>query len=109
MTQVVSTTPGGPTMTGEVAELDVSADGSRVLIGKKVGEDADGNDLYDLYMHVGSSPNSVEVVDTASGVIFDGMTSDGTKVFFSTRMPSPATPTPASISTRADVGAAAPR
>ena len=39
---------------------------------------------YDLYMHVGNSPNSIEVVDSPNGVIFDGMTDDGSKVFFTT-------------------------
>jgi hypothetical protein len=83
-TQVASTMPNGTTMTGTVAALDVSADGSRVLIGKLVGTDAAGNDYYDLYMHIGASPNSVEVADTESGVLFNGMTSDGSRVFFTT-------------------------
>ncbi len=83
-TQLVSTTPAGSPISGEVAELDVSSDGSRVLIGKVAGEDAAGNKLYDLYMHVGTSPNSIEVVDSSSGVIYNGMTEDGTKVFFTT-------------------------
>jgi hypothetical protein len=83
-TQLVSTTPAGSPISGEVAELDVSSDGSRVLIGKVTGEDAAGNKLYDLYMHVGSNPNSVEVVDSPSGVLYDGMTGDGSKVFFTT-------------------------
>jgi hypothetical protein len=55
-----------------------------VLVGKAVSTDAKGNTYYDLYMHVGSSPNSVQVADTANGVIFNGMTSDGSKVFFTT-------------------------
>ena len=84
-TQVVSTLPNGSTMSGSgIAELDVSADGDRVLIGKRVGEDGAGNEFFDLFMHVGSSPNSVQVVDTASGVVFNGMTADGSKVFFTT-------------------------
>ncbi len=83
-TQVVSTLPNGSTMTGTVAGLDVSSDGSRVLVGKAVSTDAKGNTYYDLYMHVGNSPNSVQVADTANGVLFNGMTSDGSKVFFTT-------------------------
>ena len=83
-TQVVSTMPNGSTMTGEVAELDVSNDGSRVLVGKVVGEDAAGNKLYDLYMHVGNSADSIQVADAPSGVIFDGMTGDGGMVYFTT-------------------------
>jgi len=85
VTQVVSTMPNGATMTGQLAQLDISSDGERVLVGRLVGADADGNRYFDLYMHEGSSPNSVTVADTANGVLFNGMTSDGTKVFFTTR------------------------
>jgi hypothetical protein len=83
-TQVVSTLPNGSTMTGTVAGLDVSSDGSRVLVGKAVSTDAKGNTRYDLYMHIGSSANSVLVAETPNGVLFNGMTSDGSKVFFTT-------------------------
>ena len=86
-TQVVSTLPSGSPITGEVAELDVSSDGSRVLVGKVVGEDGTGNRYYDLYMHIGTSPNSVKVIESASGAIYNGMTSDGEKVFFTTSDP----------------------
>ena len=83
-TQVVSTLPNGSTMTGTVAGLDVSSDGSRVLVGKAVSTDAKGNTYYDLYMHVGNSPNSVQVADTTNGVLFNGMNADGSEVFFTT-------------------------
>ena len=83
-TQLASTTPAGAPISGEVAELDVSSDGSRVLIGRPVGEDAAGNTLYDLFMHVGTSPNSIQVADTPSGVVYNGMTDDGAEVFFTT-------------------------
>jgi hypothetical protein len=83
-TQVVSTLPSGTAMSGSPAELDISANGGRILIGLPVSTDSAGNTYYDLYMHIGSSPNSVVVADTASGVLFDGMTGDGTKVFFTT-------------------------
>jgi len=84
-TQVVSTMPNGTVMSGSgIAALDVSGDGERVLVGKQVGEDGAGNRFFDLYMHVGNSPNSVEVVDTTNGVSFAGMTEDGSKVFFTT-------------------------
>ncbi len=86
-TQLVSTLPNGTPITGEVAELDVSSDGSRVLIGKVVGEDAAGNRYYDLFMHVGNSPNSIKVLESASGAIYNGMTDDGGKVFFTTPDP----------------------
>jgi hypothetical protein len=83
-TQVVSTQPNGTPMTGTVAGLDVSTNGSRVLVGKAVSTDAKGNTYYDLFMHVGNSPNSVQIADTANGVLFNGMTADGSKVFFTT-------------------------
>jgi hypothetical protein len=83
-TQVASTLPDGSTMTGTVAELDMSADGSRILIGRLISTDTAGNGYYDLYMHMGESDESVPVADTASGVVFNGMTADGTKVLFTT-------------------------
>ncbi len=84
-TQVVSTMPDGSTMPGSgTAELDVSADGSRVLIGREVGTDAAGNRYYDLYMHVGDDPHSVLVAAPPHGVLYAGMSADGSKVFFTT-------------------------
>ena len=84
-TQVVSTMPDGTTMSGRVAELDLSTDGSRVLIGKFVREEGEGNEYFDLYMHEGNSAKSITVADTPGGVLFNGMTADGTRVFFTTR------------------------
>ncbi len=84
-TQLVSTTPGGDAIEAgmDVSELDLSANGSRVLIGTKVSDDAAGNEYAHLYMHMGTDPNSVDVTPGASaGVLYDGMTSDGSKVFF---------------------------
>ncbi len=85
-TQVVSTTPGGSAIAGgEVAELDISHDGSRIVIGKKVGS-VGGNDYYHLYMHIGTSPHSVDLTPgTTSGVLFDGMNESGSRVFFTTK------------------------
>ena len=85
-TQVVSTSDSGATIANGdgVAALDVSANGERVLIGKLVGTDGEGNNYWDLYMHVDHSAQSVKVVETASGAQFAGMTSDGSKVFFTT-------------------------
>lgn len=86
-TQVVSTLPNGLTIeagSGVVA-LDVSADGSRILIGRLVSTDAAGNQYFDLFMHQGSSANSIPVADTPAGVLFAGMTSDGGQVLFTTR------------------------
>jgi hypothetical protein len=85
-TQVVSTTAAGDTMTGSgIGELDVSSDGSRVVVGRKVSEDSAGNEYWQLYMHVGTSPDASELTPGASdGVLYDGMTADGSKVFFTT-------------------------
>jgi hypothetical protein len=104
-TQVVSTLPGGATMTGPgIAALDVSSDGSRVLVGKLVATDGAGNEYFDLYMHVGSNPKSVQVVDSLSGALYVGMSSDGSEVYFTTP-DQVASDTDASVDLyRADVG-----
>ena len=85
-THVVSKTPSGETMKeegSEIAELDISADGSHVLIGKLAGE-AEGAKLYHLYMNVGDEAKTIELTPgAAKGVRFDGMTADGKKVFLS--------------------------
>ena len=102
-TQLVSTEPSGATLTGEgIAELDVSTDGSRVIVGKKVSEDGAGNEYRHLYMHIGTSPDSIDLTPGATdGALFDGMTADGSKVFFTTDDSSSVkTPTEKPISTR---------
>ena len=82
--RVVSTMPDGATMTGAgIAELGISSNGDRVLVGKLV-KDTAGAEYFDLYMNVGGDPKSVQVVDSTSGVIFNGMTDDGSKVYFTT-------------------------
>jgi hypothetical protein len=89
-TQVVSTLPNGSTIAAgtDVAELDISGDGLRIVIGVPVSTDSDGNHYYHLYMHVGGSPNSIDLTPgTASGALYDGMTGDGSKVFFTTTDP----------------------
>lgn len=85
-TNVVSKTPSGQTMTGPgIAELDVSADGTRVLIGRLVSTDAAGNRYWHLYMNVGGAEQSIDLMPgPTSGGIYAGMTADGTAVFFST-------------------------
>jgi hypothetical protein len=99
-TQVVSTDSSGNPLTclqgagtcrspgnGDgIAELDISEDGSHILTGQKISTDAMGNDYYHLYMHIGSSPNAADLTPGASGgVLYDGMTADGSKVFFTTK------------------------
>ena len=87
-TQVVSTMPNGETMGGQVAELGVSADGSRVVFGKFLGEDVDGNELFHLYMHIGNTEGSYDLTPgTTTGALYNGMTNDGSMVYFSTKDP----------------------
>ena len=99
-THVVSNAPGGgalpcPQGAGKcnaansdsngISELDVSGDGSHILLGQKVATDADGNVYWHLYMNVGDSIKTIDLTPgTASGVLYDGMTADGSKVFFTT-------------------------
>jgi hypothetical protein len=87
VTNVVSKTPNGATMTGPgIAELDISSDGSRIVIGRRVGTDAAGNSLYHLYMNVGDAGRTVDLTPGASsGALYDGMSADGTKVYFTSR------------------------
>jgi Tol biopolymer transport system component len=67
----------------EVAELDVSSDGSRVLIGADESEDAAGNEYVHLFLHRAGTAASSELAPAAtSGVLFAGMSADGSKVFF---------------------------
>jgi hypothetical protein len=86
-TQVVSTLPSGSAIAGgEVAELAVSADGSRIVVGKQLSTDGAGNALYRLYMHLGESSQSVDLTpDASEGVLFDGMDESGRRIFFTTK------------------------
>jgi len=84
ITRVVSKTPLGATMTGKgIGELGISQDGSRILVSRKVGEDANKNSLYRLYLNIADSGKTIELTPGANkGVLFDGMTSNGSSVFF---------------------------
>ena len=81
-THVVSKTPNGPTMKEEgkeIAELDISANGSRILIGQLV-EEAEGAKFWHLYMNIGDSEKTIDLTPGATeGVLFDGMTADGSR------------------------------
>ena len=84
-THLVSKTPSGQTMGGSgIGELDVSGDGSRIVLGQLLSEE--GNYRYwHLYMNIGDSGKTIDLTPgTTHGVLFDGMTEDGSKVFFST-------------------------
>jgi hypothetical protein len=85
-TQVVSTTTAGVAMSGgQVAELDISDDGARIVVGKLVSTDAKGNEHWHPYLHEGDSPGTVDLAPgTTSGVIYGGMSGDGKAIFFST-------------------------
>ena len=86
-TEIASTDSSGDVLAdgSNVAELDISDDGSRVLIGDLVSSDTDGNHYYELYMHIAGAGNSVLLTpNTPDGVLYDGMTSDGSTVFFTT-------------------------
>jgi DNA-binding beta-propeller fold protein YncE len=85
-TEVVSTLPDGKTIGGGEGEaLDVSADGSRVLIGIQLSEDVQGNPHHQLYLHLAGKPKSVDLTPgTAAGVQLNGMSADGARVFYTT-------------------------
>ena len=99
-TQVVSTDPSGnplaclqgagtchsPGNGNGIAQLDISSDGSRIVIAQKIATDSDGNVYWHPYMHVGSNPHTIDLAPgTTKGVLFDGMSADGSKFFFTTR------------------------
>ncbi|HWP33667.1 MAG TPA: hypothetical protein VNL97_07950 [Solirubrobacterales bacterium] len=86
-TEVVSTDESGNTISGtEVGALDVSADGSRVLVGAEVSTDGAGNPLWHLYLHLSGDSSSVDLMQGATeGAYFAGMTQDGTRLFLTTK------------------------
>ena len=86
VTHVVSKTPSGETMTGAgIGELDISSSGDRVLFGQLVSTDSAGNRRWHLYMNVGDSDQSIDLMPgNAEGALFDGMSADGTAVYFTT-------------------------
>jgi len=68
-----------------IAELGISGNGSRIIVAQKVATDADGNNYWHLYMNIGDSSSTIDLTPGAAhGVLFDGMTEDGSKVFFTT-------------------------
>lgn len=100
VTKVVSNTPAGtslPCLQGAgnchppgdaagIAELDISSDGSRVVVGQLVSTDAAGNHYYHLYMDVDGSPHTIDLTPGATdGALFDGMSADGSEVYFTTK------------------------
>jgi NHL repeat len=68
-----------------IAELDISANGSRIVVAQKVSTDTAGNVYWHPYMNVGDSIRTVDLAPgTTHGVLYDGMSADGSKVFFTT-------------------------
>ena len=69
-----------------IAELDVSKDGSRIIVAQKVSEDADHNVYYHPYVNIGDSSKTIDLAPgSTSGVLYDGMTEGGSRVFFTTK------------------------
>ena len=100
VTQVVSKTPAGtnlpclqgagachsPGNTAGISELDISENGNRIVVGQLVSTDVAGNHYYRLYMHIGNDPHTIDLTPGATdGVLFDGMTANGAKVFYTTK------------------------
>ena len=82
-TELVSTDESGNALSDPgLAELDLSSDGSRVLVGEEASEEGE-NVYYQLYLAHGRHPASVKL--SPGPVLFDGMTADGSRVFFTTK------------------------
>jgi hypothetical protein len=86
ITQVVSKTPAGTNLEGgEVGSLGMSDDASRIVVGVEVSSDSAGNRLWHPYMHVDGLSGTVDLAPgSTSGVLYDGMTADGSSVFYTT-------------------------
>jgi hypothetical protein len=69
-----------------IAELDISADGSHILIGQLLGVDSKGNHYWHLYMNVDDASHSIDLMPgSANGALYDGMTADGSMVYMTSR------------------------
>jgi hypothetical protein len=87
-TQLVSTLPDSSTMEGGagVGELDISTNGSQIIVAALLGEDEAGNKLWHPYMHIGENTGSYDLApNTTTGVQFAGMTTDGSRTFFTSK------------------------
>lgn len=85
-TRIVSVDGAGATLTGTgISELAVSQDGSRVLVGKRVSVDSAGNEYVHPYLYVAGHQGSIDLdPGGTAGVLFAGMSEDGSKVYFTT-------------------------
>ncbi|HKG19390.1 MAG TPA: NHL repeat-containing protein, partial [Candidatus Limnocylindrales bacterium] len=60
-------------------------DGDRVLLGQLVSTDSAGNRYWHLFMNVGHSDSSIDLMPgTTHGALFDGMSEDGGMVYYTT-------------------------
>ncbi|MBS1885804.1 MAG: hypothetical protein JSU06_01305 [Actinobacteria bacterium] len=92
ITHAVSVLPGGGPIpclmqcsTDGLAELAVSADGSRIVIGQLVRVDSAGNRYWHLYMNIGDSSRTIDLTPGATdGATFAGMARNGAIVYFTT-------------------------
>jgi hypothetical protein len=84
-TEIVSTDDSGATLGGDVSELDINDDGSRVIVGEELSSDGEGNVYVHPYLHRRGIAASVDLAPpTTTGVLYAGMTKDGSRVFFTT-------------------------
>jgi hypothetical protein len=84
-TEVVSTLENGEPMTGEVGALDVSADGTRVVVGQRLSTDAEGNALWHPFLHLAGDTHSLDLAPgTVDGSLLAGMTEDAARIFLVT-------------------------
>ena len=111
-TQVVSRMTNGSTIadSANVAELDVSTDGSRILIGDRLATDDAGAKYWHLYMHLDHEDDAYDLTPGAgNGALYAGMTRDGSRVYFATRDSLVAEDTDTSVDLyEAEVGAGQP-
>jgi hypothetical protein len=99
-TAVISKTPGGanlPCLGGAgtcqapgdphgIASLDLSSDGSRAVVAQRVSTDSAGNHYFHPYMHVEGSASTIDLAPgTTTGVLYAGMSSDGSEVYFTSK------------------------
>lgn len=83
-TEVVSKDPEtGTTMTGAgIGELDISSNGQKVVFGRQLGTDSEGNRYWHLYMSLGGGQTVDLTPEPAAGALYSGMTADGSEVYF---------------------------
>lgn len=75
----------GPANPDGIGSLDVSDDGTRIVVAQRVTTDSAGNRYWHPYMNIADSPSTVDLAPgSTSGVLYAGMTSDGSSVLYTT-------------------------